>query len=312
MKILITGGSGYIGSLLVPKLLNLNHKVIVIDNFAFNQTSLLPYLSDNNFTLIKGDARDSGLIKENLKVADVVMPLAALVGAPVCENDKFGAQTINFDAVKFILDNLSKSQYLIFPNTNSGYGVEDNSEIYHEESTLRPHSIYGRLKQEIEDFVLQSGNGISYRLATVFGLSPCLRLELLVNDFTYKAVKEKCIVLYESGYKRNFLHVQDAAEGFIFAMNNYESMNNNAYNIGIDNNNLTKLELCELIADLTGDFKIIKADIFKDPDQRDYAISHKKLAEAGFITKIGLSDGIQELIKAYRAFPEPHNRILRA
>jgi len=310
MKILVIGGSGYIGSILVPKLLNLGNTVFVVDNYSYNQTSLLPWIGNENLNLIRDDARNEELIKKLLKNVDVIFPLAALVGAPACDQQKFTAKTLNYDSIKMIVDNLSPNQKIIFPNTNSGYGTHDKKDIYTEDCPLEPNSLYGVLKQEAENLILESGNGISLRLASVFGISPCLRTELLVNDFTLKAVQEKSIVLYEAGFKRNFLHVSDAADAFIHCMENYESMNNNAYNCGIDDENLTKLELCELIGSIVEDFKIIKADIFKDPDRRDYTISHQKLADAGFKTKVSLKQGINGLVRAYKAYPVPHARVL--
>jgi nucleoside-diphosphate-sugar epimerase len=303
MQILITGGSGYIGSVLVPLLLDKGHSVTVVDNLFYNQTTLLHLLDNKNLTFIKGDCRDEDVIKEQMKTADAILPLACLVGAPLCKQDPVGAQTINFDAAHYIVKNASKNQKVIFPNTNSGYGIGQEGMNHTEESPLNPISIYGRLKVDLENRILDSGNGISFRFATVFGVSPRMRLDLLVNDFTYRAVHDRSVVLFESHFKRNFLHVKDAAKAFMHTLDNYDSMNNEAYNVGLSNANLSKLELCEVIKSIAGDFEIICSEISEDPDKRNYIVSNDKIEATGFKTDVSLEDGIKGLVKAFNAMP---------
>ncbi|MDP3111927.1 MAG: SDR family oxidoreductase, partial [Thermodesulfovibrionales bacterium] len=226
MRILITGGAGYIGSILVPELLSLGNEVVVIDNLMYNQSPLLDCCHYETLTLIRGDARDKNLISEQLKKTDAIFPLACLTGAPLCSKDPVGAQTINFDAIKMILELRSKEQVIIFPTTNSGYGVGEKGKYCTEETPLRPISTYGKLKVELEKILLDSGNCITLRLATVFGVAPRMRLDLLVNDFTYRAVTDRFLVLFESHFKRNYLHVRDVAKAFIHCLNNFEKMKN--------------------------------------------------------------------------------------
>ncbi|RAP35840.1 hypothetical protein DID80_05940 [Candidatus Marinamargulisbacteria bacterium SCGC AAA071-K20] len=303
MHILITGGSGYIGSVLVPLLLDKGHTVTVVDNLFYNQTTLLHHLDNPNLTFIKGDCRDETLIKEQLKTADAILPLACLVGAPLCKQDPVGAQTINFDAANFIVQNTSKNQKIVFPNTNSGYGIGESGMYHTEESPLNPISIYGRLKVDLEDRILDSGNGVSFRFATVFGVSPRLRLDLLVNDFTYRATHDRSVVLFESHFKRNYLHVKDAAKAFIHTLDNYEAMNNQAYNVGLSDANLSKFELCEVIKSVVGDFEIICSEISEDPDKRNYIVSNDKIEATGYKPDVSLKDGIVGLYKAFKAMP---------
>ena len=303
MQILITGGSGYIGSVLVPLLLKEGHHVTVIDNLFYNQTSLLHHLDNPNLTLIKGDCRDETLIKEHLRSADAILPLACLVGAPLCEQDPVGAKTVNFDAAHFIVQHASKHQRLIFPNTNSGYGIGQEGRHHTEESPLNPISTYGRLKVDLEKRLLDSGNGVSFRFATVFGLSPRMRLDLLVNDFSYRAVTDRSVVLFESHFKRNYLHIKDAAKAFIHTLDHYEVMNNEAYNVGLSDANLSKLELCKVIKSIVGDFEIICSEISEDPDKRNYIVSNEKIEKTGYKPDVTLEYGIKGLIKAFQAMP---------
>ena len=301
MKILITGGAGYIGSVLVGKCLAENYHVTVVDTFKYSQTSLLQYCDHPNLELIKGDCRDETLIKEQLKTADCVIPLACLVGAPLCENKPLEAASINRDSIFTILEALSSSQRLVFPCTNSGYGVGKNDLYCTEESSLNPISIYGRLKVEAEKRILESGNGITLRLATVFGVSPRMRMDLLVNDFTYKALRERAIILFESHFKRNYVHIQDVVDCYLFCLKNYDKLNNNAYNLGLSEANLSKKELCEEIQKVVGPFEIFETNRWKDPDQRNYIVSNDKIESAGFKASRKLSQGINELVKAYNA-----------
>ena len=299
MKILVTGGAGYIGSILVPLLLQRGDQVIVIDNFMYHQTSLLDYCHDKNLVLIRGDARDKDLVSEQLKKVDVIYPLACLTGAPICSKDPIGAKTTNFDAIKMILDLRSKDQIVIFPTTNSGYGIGEKGAYCTEETPLRPISLYGKLKVEIEKWILDSGNCITLRLATVFGISPRMRLDLLVNDFTYRAVTDHFLVLFEAHFKRNYLHVRDAARAFIHCLENFNAMKNEPYNVGLSNANLSKWELCEEIKKQVPDFYFVEASVGEDPDKRNYIVSNAKIEATGFKPHFSLQDGISELIKGY-------------
>ena len=300
MKILITGGAGYIGSLLTPHLLRENNEVTVVDNFMYHQTSLLDYCHDNRLTIINGDARDADLIKQQLKTADAILPLACLTGAPLCAKDPIAARSTNFDAVKLILQHRSKNQRVIFPTTNSGYGVGEEGLHCTEETPLRPVSLYGKLKVEIEKFLLDSENCMTFRFATVFGMSPRMRLDLLVNDFTYRAVKDHFLILFEAHFKRNYLHVRDAVRAFSHGLKNFETMKGEPYNVGLSEANLSKMELCQEIKKQVPDFYVTEAEIGEDQDKRNYIVSNEKIESTGFNTEYSLSQGIRELIKGYQ------------
>jgi nucleoside-diphosphate-sugar epimerase len=300
MKILITGAAGYIGSVLVPILLQEGHEVIAIDNFMYKQTSLLDCCHFDNFTLINGDVRNSALIEENLKKVDVVLPLACLTGAPLCDKDPITAKAVNFEAIKTILKKRSPNQMIVFPTTNSGYGVGEKGIHCTEETPLRPVSLYGQLKVEIEKIILDSGNSMTFRFATVFGVSPRMRLDLLVNDFTYRAYYDRFIVLFEAHFKRNYLHVRDAARAFKYGLENFERMKGEAYNIGLSDANISKAELCEVIKKQIPNFYFSEAEIGEDVDKRDYIVSNKKIESAGFKTEHSLTYGIKELIKGFQ------------
>ncbi len=298
--ILVTGGAGYIGSILVPELLGRGFRVTVIDNFMYNQSSLLDCCSNKSFQIIRGDVRNEDLLKKTLIDVDFIFPLACLTGAPLCAQDPFAAQTVNFDAIKTIINLRKKNQKIIFPTTNSGYGIGQQDTYCTEDTPLRPISLYGRLKAEIEKIILDSGESISFRFATIFGLSPRIRLDLLVNDFVYRAVNDSAIMLFEAHFKRNYLHVRDAARVFIHAVENFDSMKNEPYNVGLDNANLSKWELCEKIKDQLPGFVFIESEIGEDPDKRNYIVSNEKVRKKGFTAKISLSDGIKELIKGFQ------------
>ena len=300
MKILVTGGAGYIGSVLVPELLGKGHEVIVVDNFLYNQQSLLDCCHNKKLTIIRGDVRDKTLISKCMQNVDVIFPLACLTGAPLCSKDPIGAQTINFDAVKMILDIRRKNQKIIFPTTNSGYGVGQEGIFCTEKTPLNPISLYGRLKVDIEKLILTSGNSITLRLATVMGVSPRMRLDLLVNDFTYRAVNDRFLVLFESHFKRNYVHVRDVAKAFIHCLDNFETMKNEPYNVGLSEANLSKWELCEEIKKLVPDFYFVEAEIGEDPDKRDYIVSNEKIEATGFTADYSLQQSIAELIKGYQ------------
>lgn len=300
MKILVTGGAGYIGSVLIPELLRERHEVIVIDNFTYNQASLLDCCYDKKLTVIRGDIRDKNLITEWIKKVDAILPLACITGAPACDKDPIAARSINYDAVKMILDVRSKAQIIIFPTTNSGYGVGQERIYCTEETPLNPVSLYGKLKVEIEREILDSGNTITLRLATVFGTSPRMRLDLLVNDFTYRAVFDRYIVLFEAHFKRNYIHVRDAAKAFIHCLSNFNKMKDEPYNVGLSGCNINKLELCQEIKKQIPEFYFVESEIGKDPDKRNYIVSNEKIEKTGYKAEISLQDGIAELIKGYQ------------
>ncbi len=298
-NILVTGGAGYIGSVLVQDLLNSGHKVTVLDNFYYKQTSLQHICYHPNFNVVKGDIRVKETVKSVTKDADIIIPLAALVGAPLCNQDPVGATTINHDAIEMMLSLISKDQRILMPTTNSAYGSGDENNFCTEESPLRPMSLYAKEKVKVEEKLLHHTNAISFRLATVFGMSPRMRIDLLVNDFTYRAVNDRFIVLFESGFKRNYIHVRDVSRVFQHAIANFDSMKGNIYNVGLSDANLSKKELCERIQKQIPDFVVIDAPVGKDPDQRNYIVSNEKLAKTGFQTTVSIDQGISELIKGY-------------
>lgn len=300
MKILVTGAAGYIGSTLVPALLQRGHEVAALDNFMYNQSSLLDCCHDEKLTVIRGDSRDRDLISKSLKSADVIFPLACLTGAPICAKDPVGAQSTNLEAIRMILQMRSRDQIVIFPNTNSGYGVGEKGVFCTEETPMRPVSLYGRLKVDAENAVLDAGNAVTFRLATVFGISPRMRLDLLVNDFTYRAVTDRFVVLFEAHFKRNYIHVRDVAKAFIHALDNFKTMKNQPYNVGLSEANLSKWELCQEIKKQAPDFYFIESEIGEDPDKRDYIVSNAKIEATGYCPDVSLQKGIAELIKGYQ------------
>ena len=300
IKILVTGGAGYIGSVLVPILLEKNFEVTVIDNFMHKQTSLLGSCHKKNLTIINGDARDKKLVSKHLKNAGYIIPLACIVGAPACDRDPLAAKTTNFDAIKMILELRNKKQRIIFPTTNSGYGIGQKDIYCTEKTPLKPVSLYGQLKVDIEKEILKSKNSITLRLATVFGMSPRMRLDLLVNDFTYRAVTDRFVILFESHFKRNYIHIRDVVKAFIHCIENFEEMKNEPYNVGLSDANLSKWELCEQIKKQVPGFYFIEAKVGEDPDKRDYIVSNKKIESTGFKPDYSLNQGIEELIKGYQ------------
>ena len=298
-NILVTGGAGYLGSTMVPDLLAEGHKVTVLDNFMFKQTSLNHCCYHPNFTVVKGDIRQKDTMLALMKEADVIIPLAALVGAPLCSLDPIGATTINHDAIELMLKLISKDQIVLMPTTNSAYGTGDKDNYCNEESPLRPISQYAIEKVEIEKELMQHPSAISFRLATVFGMSPRMRIDLLVNDFTYRAVNDRFVVLFESHFKRNYIHVRDVSRVFQHALNNHDAMKGEIYNVGLSNANVSKKELCEHIQKQVPDFIFIDEQIGKDPDQRNYIVSNEKIESTGFKTEFSLDRGIGELLKGY-------------
>jgi nucleoside-diphosphate-sugar epimerase len=298
-KVLVTGGAGYIGSVLTPALLAAGYEVTVLDNFLFRQTSLLECCADDRLAVIRGDCRDARVLQDALKGQDVIIPLAALVGAPLCQRDALGAQSTNLDAIRQLLSLRSAEQRILYPTTNSGYGIGEPGKYCTEETPLRPLTLYGRTKAEAEGLILEAGNAVTFRLATVFGMSPRMRMDLLVNDFVYRAVTDRAVVIFEGHFKRNFIHVRDVAAAFLWGLDRFAGMKNQAYNVGLNEANLSKLELCERIKQQIPGFVYLEAVIGEDPDKRDYIVSNDKLYGTGFKPRHSLDAGIRELIKGY-------------
>jgi len=298
-NILVTGGAGYLGSTLVPELLRLGHKVTVIDNFMFGQASLNQVCANPNFQIINGDIRLEHIVKPALAKAEIVIPLAAYVGAPLCNKDPIGATTINHDAILMMLKLMSKEQYIIMPTTNSAYGSGDENNYCDENSPLNPISRYAKDKVSVEQSLMGHERAISFRLATVFGMSPRMRTDLLVNDFTYRAVNDKFVVLFEGHFKRNYIHVRDITNAFLHALNNLTVMQGQIYNVGLSDANVSKFELCQAIQKRIPEFIFLEAPLAKDPDQRNYIVSNAKIEATGFKPQYTLDMGIQELIKGY-------------
>ena len=298
-KVLVTGGAGYLGSIMVPDLLAAGHKVTVLDNFMFKQDSLNHCCYNPNFSVVKGDVRQKSTMAKLLKSADVIIPLAALVGAPLCSLDPIGATTVNRDAITLMLKLISKEQIVLMPTTNSAYGTGDENNYCNEESPLRPISQYAIEKVEVEKSLMDHPNAISFRLATVFGMSPRMRIDLLVNDFTYRAVNDRFVVLFESHFRRNYIHVRDVSRVFQHALNNHDTMKGEIYNVGLSDANVSKKELCEHIQKQLPEFIFIDEQVGKDPDQRNYIVSNEKIEATGFRQEFSLDHGISELIKGY-------------
>ena len=299
-RILVTGGAGYLGSVMTPMFLHVGHSVTVLDNFMYSQTSLAGVCHHPRFDVIEGDARSEKTVKPLLKDADIVVPLAALVGAPICDKHPEDATNINLEAVGMLVKMLAKDQRVLLPNTNSGYGIGESGKLCTEETPLNPISLYGRDKVAAETAVLEHENALSFRLATVFGMSPRPRIDLLVNDFVYQAVTTGKLVLFESHFKRNYIHVRDVARAFLHAFDNFETMKGGPYNVGLSDANLSKRELCEKIQEHVPGFTFEEDAIGEDPDKRDYIVSNEKIEATGFKPKYSLDDGIKELIKGYQ------------
>jgi len=289
-----------LGSILVPHLLKQGHEVTVLDNLMYGQASLLDCCIDSRFDFVHGDARDEGILGPLVAKADCIIPLAAIVGAPACNRDQVGATTVNRDAVALIARLRSPGQRILMPTTNSGYGIGESGIECNEESPLRPVSLYGRTKVEAERILLDSGEAVTFRLATVFGASPRMRIDLLVNDFVYRAVTDRAVVLFEAHFKRNYLHIRDVARVFTHGLEHFEDMKGRAYNVGLSDANLSKLELCREIREHLPRFVFFESRIGEDPDKRDYIVSNRRIESSGWKPRFSLSEGIQELIRAYR------------
>lgn len=298
-RVLVTGGAGYLGSILTERLLQADCSVTVLDSLIYGQPSLLHLCANPKFDFVFGDARDETLLKRHLKDVDVIIPLAALVGAPLCDRDPMGARSTNFEAIKLLNRLRSKDQLVVYPTTNSGYGTKTGDVYCTEETPLDPISLYGQTKVDAERELLDSPNTISLRLATVFGLSPRMRLDLLVNHFVYAAVTDRYIVIFEKHFKRNYVHIRDVADCFIHCIGHAKQMIGRPYNCGLDAANLSKEELALKIKQYVPNFYIHFGEVGQDPDKRNYIVSNQRLREAGFEARRSLDDGIQELIKGY-------------
>lgn len=298
--VLVTGGAGYLGSILIGRLLEAGYRVIVLDNLGYNQHSLFQYCADPAFDFVRGDARDEALLKRLLANVDVIIPLAAVVGAKACDLDPWRAISTNLDAIALLNRLRSPQQLIIYPNTNSGYGITFGDRFCTEDSPLEPISLYGKTKVEAERLLLDSPNTIALRLATVYGASPRMRLDLLVNHFTYVAVTDRYLTIFEKDFKRNYVHIRDVADCFLFSIEHASDMVGRPFNLGLDEANYSKEELALKIKDYVPDFYIHFAPIGSDPDKRNYIVSNHRLTEAGFTARRGLDVGIPELLKLYR------------
>lgn len=300
LRILVTGGAGYIGSTLVPILLDKGYEVTVIDNLMFGQSPLLDCCRYETFDFVKGDICDYSLMDKLMAKADVIIPLAAIVGAPACKMNPTLTNLVNRDAHLRIVEQLSADQRIIFPTTNSGYGIGEKDSYCTEESPLRPISSYGVTKVEVEKAFLDKGTAVTFRLATVFGMSPRMRMDLLVNDFTWQAYKNGSVILFEDHFRRNYIHVRDVVKAFLFGLERYDDMKGEPFNVGLSSANLTKRQLAEKIKEHVPNFYIHSAAIGEDPDKRDYLVSNDKIEGIGWKPEHDLDLGICELLKGYR------------
>jgi len=300
MKVLVTGGAGYLGSILCERLLHGGHEVVVIDNLMYQQQTLFHLCANPDFDFVVGDARNESLMTDLVKRADVIIPLAAVVGAPACDRDPWLARSVNLEAIRLINRLRSRHQLVIYPNTNSGYGAKSGDSYCTEDTPLEPISLYGQTKVEAEAELLEAGNSITLRLATVFGTSPRMRLDLLVNHFVYAAVTDGYIVIFEKEFKRNYVHIRDVADCFVYCIGHPEKMVGRPYNVGLDVANLSKEELALKVKQYVPNFYIHFGPVGSDPDKRNYIVSNQRLREAGFEARRSLEEGIKELLKGYR------------
>ena len=300
--ILVTGGAGYIGSVLVPDLLTRGHKVTVVDNYMYKQTSLAASIRHKNLSLVFGDVRDESLMKAEIAKCDVVIPLAAIVGAPACDLDPAAAKSINKDSILWLLKQLSPNQRVIMPTTNSAYGSGGVNNFCDENSPLNPLSLYARDKVTVEEALMELSNATSFRLATVFGISPRMRLDLLVNNFAYRAITDGFVVVFEGHFKRNYIHLLDVVQAFNLALDHQSDFSGGVFNVGLSEANISKIELCEKIKEIIPSFTFLEAPLGKDPDQRNYIVSNSKIESCGFRPLVSLDEGLKELVKGLKIF----------
>lgn len=308
-RVLVTGGAGYLGSVLCEHLLDAGYTVTAVDSLLFGQESLFHLCARPQFDFVRGDVRDEAMMKKLIANADVILPLAAIVGAPACAIDPILTEAVNFGAVRTLLKLRSPRQLVVFPVTNSGYGTKSGDMFCTEDTPLEPISLYGRTKVQAEAELLGSPNALTFRLATVFGLSPRMRIDLLVNHFTYTAVTDGYIVIFEKDFKRNFIHIRDVADAFLHAMKNRDKMVGRAFNAGLDAANISKADLAMKIKEHVPKFFVHFSELGQDPDKRNYIVSNQRLREAGFEAKRSLDDGIKELIKGYRLIRRQHSNV---
>lgn len=299
-KILVTGAAGYLGSTLCSTLLDAGYAVVALDNLYYGEVSLFHLCANPDFEFVYGDSRNEALMKSLLQGVDAIIPLAAMVGVAACNRDPEMTQSTNFGAIALLNKLRSNDQLIIYPTTNSGYGTSSGEVYCTEETPLNPISLYGETKAQAEALLLGSPNSICFRLATVFGMSPRMRLDLLVNHFVYTAVFDRYLVIFEKDFKRNYVHVRDVADCFLYALQHPDGMVGRTFNLGLDEANLSKEELALKVKEWVPDFYIHFSEIGTDPDKRNYIVSNKRLAEAGFVAKRSLDDGIQELLKGYK------------
>ena len=305
-SVLITGGAGYLGSVLAEVLLDNGYDVTVFDNLMYKQTSLLHLCDNKKFRFVKGDVTDKGRFLNYIVSHDIIIPLAAIVGAPACDVNKDLATAVNYTQIEFIVDNLRKDQKLLMPNTNSQYG--SSTEVITEDSPFNPLSHYAITKCKAEEYIIDWGNGICLRLATVFGSSPRMRTDLLVNDFVYKAITEGCLVLFQSKFKRNYIHVRDIAYTFLHCIENYDKLNGEVFNVGLSDANLNKMELATKLKAYFSNLVIIENEFSSDIDNRNYIVSNDKLEATGWKPRYNIDDGIEELKKAYEMVIADNNK----
>ena len=301
-KVLVTGGAGYIGSVMVPDLLKRGYEVTVVDNFMYKQTSLTTSIRNSNFKLVFGDVRNEALMKKEISKADVLIPLAAIVGAPACDKDPMLAKSINRDSILWLIKHLSKDQRIIMPTTNSAYGSGEKDNFCDENSPLKPLSLYAKDKVIVEEALMEFSNSTSFRLATVFGLSPRMRLDLLVNNFVYRAISDGFIIIFEGHFKRNYIHVLDVVQAFNLALEDHLKFRGEIFNVGLSEANISKLKLCELIKEILPSFTFMEAPLGQDPDQRNYVVSNAKIENSGFQPRVSLKNGLEELAKGLPMF----------
>jgi nucleoside-diphosphate-sugar epimerase len=300
LHVLVTGGAGYLGSVLCERLLAAGYRVTTVDDMMYQQRSLLHLCANPRCDFVSGDARDRELMRRLVKEADALIPLAAIVGAPACDRDPLLARSVNLEAVRLLNGLRSPQQMVIYPTTNSGYGTQSGDLFCTEDTPLEPISLYGQTKSQAEAELLEAPNVITLRLATVFGMSPRMRLDLLVNHFVYAAVTDGYIVIFEKNFKRNYIHIRDVADCFVYCIENFKRMAGRPYNAGLDAANLSKEELALKIKEYVPNFYVHFAQVGSDPDKRNYIVSNQRLREAGFEARRSLDDGIRELLKGYR------------